>query len=190
MFKSMGSFIGRLFTARDNFERRLAEYAMENATLRAKLVAAGLEKEAALEEAAAERLNNAAGDQRIAALLLALDRSRKHNEDLLKKLAEKAAITFPPPFVAAKCEACEARRIEDLNRHGEEKRDLEKFNDAQAARAMSRQTKGHFQAYQKAVGVILDQLDTLGQKNHVTKEDLRKLRDLRKDLSDQLGRTI
>lgn len=181
MFKSMGSFIGSLFTARDNFELRLAEYAMENATLRAKLVAAGLEKEAALEEAAAERLNNAARDQRIAALLLALDSSRKTNDELRKKYED-----------LRKCEAerIEEGRIAKLNRHGEEKRDLEKFNDAQAARAMSRQTKGHFQAYQSAVKVILDRLDTIGQGNHVTKEDLRKLRDLRNDLSDQLGRTI
>jgi len=70
------------------------------------------------------------------------------------------------------------------------KRDLEKFNDAQAARAMSRNTKQHFQAYQAAVKVILDRLDTLGQQNHVTKEDLRKLRELRVNLAAMIGREI
>lgn len=70
------------------------------------------------------------------------------------------------------------------------KRDLEKFNDAQAARAMSRGTKQHFQAYQFAIKKILDQLDTLGKSNVVTKEDLRRLRELRIQLGQEIGRTI
>src|SRR5688572_14179778 len=70
------------------------------------------------------------------------------------------------------------------------KRTLEKSNDAQAARSMSRQTKQHFQAYQAAVGVILDQLNEMGKGNVVTKEDLRKLRQLRLDLGAMLRRSI
>ena len=70
------------------------------------------------------------------------------------------------------------------------KRDLEKFNDAQAARAMSRNTKQNFQAYQAAVKIMLDRLNDLGKANHVTKEDLRKLRQLRIDLGNQINREI
>lgn len=70
------------------------------------------------------------------------------------------------------------------------KRTLEKANDAQAARAMARNTKAAFQVYQGAVRIILDRLDTLGQGNHVTKEDIRKLRQLRVDLGEQIGRSI
>lgn len=70
------------------------------------------------------------------------------------------------------------------------KADLEKGNDAQAARAMSRQTKQHFQAYQATVKMMLDQLNTIGMKNTITKEDIRRLRELRVDLGNQLGRSI
>lgn len=61
---------------------------------------------------------------------------------------------------------------------------------SQATEAKYRQTKEHFQRYQAAVTFMLDQLNGLGQKNHVTKEDLRKLRDIRTNLSLQLKRTI
>ena len=70
------------------------------------------------------------------------------------------------------------------------KRTLEKANDAQAARAMSRNTKQAFQVYQGAVRIILDRLDGLAKGNHVTKEDIRKLRQLRVDLGEQIGRSI
>lgn len=70
------------------------------------------------------------------------------------------------------------------------KRTLEKSNDAQAARAMARNTKNAFVAYQNAVRLVLDQMDKLGRQNHVTKEDLRKLRQLRQDLSALLGRSL
>lgn len=63
-------------------------------------------------------------------------------------------------------------------------------NDAQAARAMSRQIKGAFVEYQQAVKQILDGLDDLGKANHVTKEDLRKLRQIRIDLGHQIQRAI
>lgn len=82
-----------------------------------------------------------------------------------------------------------AARVANMETEGP-KRALEKFNDAQAARAMSRNTKHHFRAYQAAVKVILDRLDQLGRKNHVTKEDLRKLRELRIDLGNQINREI
>lgn len=61
---------------------------------------------------------------------------------------------------------------------------------SQATEAKYRQTKEHFQRYQSAVGVMLDRLNDLGKANHVTKEDLRKLRQLREDLSAQIKRTI
>lgn len=70
------------------------------------------------------------------------------------------------------------------------KRTLEKANDAQAARAMARNTKQAFQVYQGAVRIILDRLDGLARGNHVTKEDIRKLRQLRVDLGEQIGRSI
>lgn len=123
------------------------------------------------EQLAAERLRHADTTRRLQATLTALDNARMENGALK--------------------EAEEDRRIADLNNEKEgPKRDLEKFNDAQAARAMSRSTKQHFVAYQHAVKMILDRIDELGQKNHVTKEDLRKLRQLREDLSAQINRTI
>lgn len=61
---------------------------------------------------------------------------------------------------------------------------------SQATEAKYRQTKEHFQRYQGAVRFMLDQIDTLGKANHVTKEDLRKLRQLREDLSAQIKRSI
>jgi len=79
--------------------------------------------------------------------------------------------------------------IADMEMDGP-KRDLEKSNDAQAARAMARNTKNAFVAYQNAVRLVLDQMDKLGRQNHVTKEDLRKLRQLRQDLSALLGRSL
>lgn len=116
----------------------------------------------------------------------------RHNAALLQKMVDISSLS-PMPILhvgPAKCQACEDRRIADLNRNGEEKRDLEKQNDAQAARAMSRNTKQAFQAYQAAVKQILDKLNDLGKSNMVTKEDLRRLRQLRKDLGDQIGRSI
>lgn len=116
------------------------------------------------EQLAAEKLRSADLQRRLVATLAALDKERDANEE---------------------------RRIADLNNEKEgPKRDLEKFNDAQAARAMSRNTKQAFVVYQGAVKMILDRLDTLGKGNHVTKEDLRKLRQLREDLSAQIQRTI
>lgn len=197
--------LGGLFSRRAAEQQRIADLLQKVAGLTAQvreMEVLRLEKEAALEEAAGERLRNAAKDESIAAGLRALDRSRARVADLEAEIDDFWRATpypgnrktlTPAEQVAAlitELNGSEERRIADLNRHGEEKRDLEKFNDAQAARAMSRQTKGHFQAYQSAVKVILDRLDTLGQGNHVTKEDLRKLRELRKDLSDQIQRTI
>lgn len=116
------------------------------------------------EQLAAEKLRSADLQRRLVATLAALDKERDANEE---------------------------RRIADLNNEKEgPKRDLEKFNDAQAARAMSRNTKQAFVVYQGAVKMILDRLDTLGKGNRVTKEDLRKLRQLREDLSAQIQRTI
>lgn len=117
---------------------------------------------------------------------------KRHNAALLQKMVDISSLS-PMPILhvgPAKCQACEDRRIADLNRNGEEKRDLEKQNDAQAARAMSRNTKQAFQTYQAAVKQILDKLNDLGKSNVVTKEDLRRLRQLREDLGDQIGRSI
>ena len=103
-----------------------------------------------------------------------------------------------PEQMAALCTELEALRDENARLRAQvanaelegPKRTLEKANDAQAARAMSRQTKQHFQQYQEAVKVMLDQLDKLGRGNVVTKEDFRKLRDLRKTLGDAIGRSL
>lgn len=70
------------------------------------------------------------------------------------------------------------------------KADLKKGDDAQAARAMSRNTKQAFVAYQAAVKIMLDRLDTVGKSNAITKEDIRRLRELRVDLGNQLGRSL
>ena len=61
---------------------------------------------------------------------------------------------------------------------------------SQATEAKYRILKGHFQAYQVAIGIMLDRLNDLSKSNHVTKEDLRKLRGLREELSIQIKRTI
>lgn len=60
----------------------------------------------------------------------------------------------------------------------------------QATEAKFRQVKQYFQQYQDAVKTILDTLNGLEKKNVVTTEDLRKVRKLRQDLSDILGRSI
>lgn len=70
---------------------------------------------------------------------------------------------------------------------------LEASNSAmkrQATVAQFRQLKGYFVIHQRAVTTILDQLDTLGKKNFVTKEDLRKLRGLRNNLELLIGRKL
>lgn len=137
------------------------------------------------EAAAAARLRNADLQRRLDATLQALDKARADFSLLQEKYTDVTTENATWKELEAD------RRIADLNNEKEgPKRDLEKFNDAQAARAMSRNTKQAFVVYQGAVKVILDRLDELGQKNHVTKEDLRKLRQLRSDLSDQIQRTI
>lgn len=60
----------------------------------------------------------------------------------------------------------------------------------QATAAKFRQLKAHFQQHQQAVTVLLDELNRLGARNHVTKEDLRKIRELRDILSGLIGRSI
>lgn len=60
----------------------------------------------------------------------------------------------------------------------------------QATAAKFRQLKAHFQQHQQAVTVLLDELNRLGARNHVTKEDLRKIRELRDTLSGLIGRSI
>lgn len=61
---------------------------------------------------------------------------------------------------------------------------------SQATEAKYRQVKQHFRQYQAAITVLLNQMNDLGRSNVVTKEDLRKLRQLRFDLSAQISRTI
>lgn len=111
--------------------------------------------------------------------ILDLESSNRHLQDEVNGYIEKLEI-LRAEFRAAMANA---------EKEGP-KRTLEKMNDAQAARAMARNTKQAFQVYQGAVRLILDRLDKLGQGNHVTKEDLRKLRELRADLSAQIGRSI
>lgn len=60
----------------------------------------------------------------------------------------------------------------------------------QATAAKFRQLKAHFHQHQQAVTVLLDELNRLGARNHVTKEDLRKIRELRDTLSGLIGRSI
>lgn len=165
---SIARAIGQLFSTRAS--RAQARYMREIEAVERVTVAAleVVNAEDLAEQLAAEKLRHADTQRRLQATLEALDKARMENGAL------KAD-----------------RRIADLNNEKEgPKRDLEKFNDAQAARAMSRSTKQHFVAYQHAVKMILDRIDELGQKNHVTKEDLRKLRLLREDLSAQINRTI
>lgn len=85
-------YLSNFFAGRHQYEARLNTLTMENATLRARLVAAGLEKHAALEEAAGERLRNAAKDESIAAGLRALDRSRARVADLEAEIDRKSAM--------------------------------------------------------------------------------------------------
>ncbi len=61
---------------------------------------------------------------------------------------------------------------------------------SQASEAKFRQVKQHFQQYQAAVSKILDGLNEIGRKNAVTKEDIRRLRELRETVSNILMRSI
>lgn len=60
----------------------------------------------------------------------------------------------------------------------------------QATAAKFRQLKEHFQQHQQAVTVLLGELNRIGARNHVTKEDMRKIRELRDTLSGLIGRSI
>lgn len=70
------------------------------------------------------------------------------------------------------------------------KRDLEKSNDAQAARAMARNTKNDFVEYQKGVINVLAQFDAVMSKNSVTKADLETINNVRRQMRDILRRQI
>lgn len=62
------------------------------------------------------------------------------------------------------------------------KRDLEKANDAQAARAMSRNTKQAFQDYQQAVKNVMEQFDRVVRQNSITKKDLDTINNVREQM--------
>lgn len=70
------------------------------------------------------------------------------------------------------------------------KRDLEKSNDAQAARAMSRNTKNDFREYQKGVVNVLAQFDKVMSKNSITKKDLDTVNSVREQMRAILRREI
>lgn len=190
--KFLASIFGGTFAAKAATETRISDLLLKNARLSVELRDAleSLEDMKAeahrhSEAAAAARLRNADLQRRLDATLQELDKARADFSLLQEKYTDVTTENATWKELEAD------RRIADLNNEKEgPKRDLEKFNDAQAARAMSRNTKQAFVVYQGAVKVILDRLDELGQKNHVTKEDLRKLRQLRSDLSDQIQRTI
>ena len=59
-----------------------------------------------------------------------------------------------------------------------------------ATKAQFRIVKKCFVDYQNAIKVILDRMEKLGKKNHVSREDYRKLRELREDLSNTIRRPI
>lgn len=61
---------------------------------------------------------------------------------------------------------------------------------SQATETKFRQLKQHFQQHQAAVSKILDGLNEIGRKNAVTKEDIRRLRELRETVSNILMRSI
>lgn len=190
--KFLASIFGGTFAAKAATETRISDLLMKNARLSVELRDAlesledmKAEADRHSEAAAAARLRNADLQRRLDATLQALDKARADFSLLQEKYTDVTTENATWKELEAD------RRIADLNNEKEgPKRDLEKFNDAQAARAMSRNTKQAFVVYQGAVKVILDRLDELGQKNHVTKEDLRKLRQLRIDLSETIGRTI
>lgn len=70
------------------------------------------------------------------------------------------------------------------------KADLAASDNSQAARAMSRITKGHFVAYQQGVTAILAQFDKVMKKNSITKADLDTVNDVRRELRAILRREI
>lgn len=80
--------------------------------------------------------------------------------------------------------------LEAVNETEGPKRDLEKSNDAQAARAMSRNTKQAFVAYQEGVKAILGELDKVCRKNSFTVRDLDKVQNVRRELRAILKREI
>lgn len=60
----------------------------------------------------------------------------------------------------------------------------------QATVAKFRQLKQHFTTHQRAVSYLLDQVDNMATKNSLTGKDLDKLRTLRGDLADLIGRKL
>lgn len=188
-------FLGWLSSSREQraHERYMREIeAVERVTVAALEVA---NAEDLAEQLAAEKIRHADCQRRLQATLTALDNSRGEAERLQAEVDRKSSMPGDHRYWEGRYrdEAAECDRLRAALANAEmdgPKRTLEKANDAQAARAMSRSTKQHFVAYQHAVKMILDRIDELGQKNHVTKEDLRKLRQLWEDLSAQINRTI
>lgn len=72
----------------------------------------------------------------------------------------------------------------------DKKGQIDASNNAQASRTMARQIKANFVEYQRAVTHLLDQLNELGKKNHITKEDLRRFGVIRRELGRQISRDI
>lgn len=178
----------------------------EVAALKAQISLLEVEREGLQEESAAARLRHTAALQaldkarsdatearRVAGLTL---KNFEIYQDAVKMLVERGALSAIEcaqlnlgTFIPANKEAGLPPSIQfgDVT---EGKTSVDFGMKSQATEAKYRQTKEHFQRYQSAVGVMLDRLNDLGKANHVTKEDLRKLRELRLDLSKQIKRTI
>lgn len=60
----------------------------------------------------------------------------------------------------------------------------------QATTAKFRQLKAHFVTHQRAVSLLLDQLNTVTKRNAVSAQDVQRLRDLRGDLSAMIKREL
>jgi hypothetical protein len=191
--------------AADKIRLEFAEYRKEvSATLEARRVAiARMEKEAAAahdrEQAVvlADRHLSELGANGAALLALAgKTRVSKADKDMLVLMAgalghvRSVANTAPRNLREAAALLARDQQIRELNDNGEEKRLLEKANDAQAARAMARNMKNDFVVFQHCVHTLTDELDKLCSKNSVTKDDLQRIRDLRAELRDVAGRKV
>lgn len=70
------------------------------------------------------------------------------------------------------------------------KAELAASDNAQAARAMSRQTKDAFRAYQEGVKVLVETLDPIAKKNRISVNDMAQIQLVRRELRAILKREI
>lgn len=216
--KAIATIFGGTFAAKAARETRIADLLQkksilvvsnidlleEVAALKAQISLLEVEREGLQEEAAAARLRHTAALQaldkaradatearRVAGLTL---KNFEIYQDAVKMLVERGALSAIEcaqlnlgTFIPGVDGLPPSIEFGDVT---EGKTSVDFGMKSQATEAKYRQTKEHFQRYQSAVGVMLDRLNDLGKANHVTKEDLRKLRELRLDLSKQIKRSI